>query len=192
MKALSLWQPWATAMARGHKTIETRSWGTQHRGLVAICAARTTDDIALAAELLERAGLPDTALPPGDCPSAWPLGCVVAVGTLVDCVSTTGLVDTLGKCELAFGDYSRGRWAWVFKDIRPMVPVVPCTGAQGLFTLAPDVVAIIAKQHPEIDLKAAVIPPAEPVPEAAATATPAAKPKKPPKPDKDAEQLKLF
>lgn len=30
--AISLWQPWATLMAIGAKTIETRSWSTRHRG----------------------------------------------------------------------------------------------------------------------------------------------------------------
>uniref|UniRef100_A0A6M3J354 ASCH domain-containing protein n=1 Tax=viral metagenome TaxID=1070528 RepID=A0A6M3J354_9ZZZZ len=32
MKAISLWQPWASAMALGWKKIETRSWGTSYRG----------------------------------------------------------------------------------------------------------------------------------------------------------------
>ena len=32
MKCISLWNPWATLMALGVKTIETRSWGTDFRG----------------------------------------------------------------------------------------------------------------------------------------------------------------
>lgn len=42
MKALTLWQPWATLIAIGAKTIETRSWSTNHRGPLAIHAAKTT------------------------------------------------------------------------------------------------------------------------------------------------------
>lgn len=38
--AISLWQPWASLMASGHKSIETRSWSTHLRGLVAIHAAK--------------------------------------------------------------------------------------------------------------------------------------------------------
>ena len=40
MKALSLTQPWATLIAVGAKRIETRSWYTAHRGLIAIHAAK--------------------------------------------------------------------------------------------------------------------------------------------------------
>jgi activating signal cointegrator 1 len=40
MKALSLWQPWASLVALGIKTIETRSWETKYRGPLAIHAAK--------------------------------------------------------------------------------------------------------------------------------------------------------
>lgn len=40
MKALSLWQPWASLMALGVKQNETRSWPTSHRGDLLICAAK--------------------------------------------------------------------------------------------------------------------------------------------------------
>lgn len=36
---LSLWQPWATLVALGVKSIETRSWSTKYRGPIAIHAA---------------------------------------------------------------------------------------------------------------------------------------------------------
>lgn len=39
MKAITLWQPWASLVATGAKIIETRSWGTRHRGPIAIHAA---------------------------------------------------------------------------------------------------------------------------------------------------------
>ena len=40
MKALTLWQPWASLVALGVKTIETRSWSTTYRGPLAIHAAK--------------------------------------------------------------------------------------------------------------------------------------------------------
>jgi hypothetical protein len=40
MKAISLWQPWATLVAIGAKTIETRGWSTSYRGPIAIHAAK--------------------------------------------------------------------------------------------------------------------------------------------------------
>ncbi|HVM07165.1 MAG TPA: ASCH domain-containing protein [Acidimicrobiales bacterium] len=45
MKAISLWQPWASLIAYGVKTIETRSWSTPYRGRIAIHAAKTTKGI---------------------------------------------------------------------------------------------------------------------------------------------------
>lgn len=40
MKAISLWQPWASAIAVGAKRVETRSWATNYRGPLAIHAAK--------------------------------------------------------------------------------------------------------------------------------------------------------
>lgn len=39
MRALTLWQPWASLVALGVKAIETRSWGTAYRGPLLIHAA---------------------------------------------------------------------------------------------------------------------------------------------------------
>jgi hypothetical protein len=40
MRAISLHQPWASAVALGAKTIETRHWPTDYRGPIAIHAAK--------------------------------------------------------------------------------------------------------------------------------------------------------
>lgn len=40
MKALSLWQPWASLLVSGHKRVETRGWPLRHRGPLLIHAAR--------------------------------------------------------------------------------------------------------------------------------------------------------
>lgn len=40
MKALSLWQPWASLWACGAKKYETRSWATKYRGPIAIHAGK--------------------------------------------------------------------------------------------------------------------------------------------------------
>ena len=41
MKALSIKQPWASMIAQGDKTIETRSWGTEYRGELLIVSAKS-------------------------------------------------------------------------------------------------------------------------------------------------------
>ena len=40
MKAISLWQPWATLIAVGAKRLETRSWESRYQGELAIHAAK--------------------------------------------------------------------------------------------------------------------------------------------------------
>jgi len=41
MKALSVKQPWANIIASGEKTIETRTWATEYRGLLLIVSSKT-------------------------------------------------------------------------------------------------------------------------------------------------------
>lgn len=41
--ALTLYQPWATAIVRGAKTIENRGWSTDYRGLLLIHAGKKWD-----------------------------------------------------------------------------------------------------------------------------------------------------
>lgn len=40
MKALCIRQPWASMIARGEKTIETRTWKTNYRGDLLIIASK--------------------------------------------------------------------------------------------------------------------------------------------------------
>lgn len=40
MKAITIWQPWASLLACGAKQYETRSWKTDYRGPIAIHAAK--------------------------------------------------------------------------------------------------------------------------------------------------------
>ena len=40
MKAITIWQPWASLLVSGRKRYETRSWATSYRGPIAIHAAR--------------------------------------------------------------------------------------------------------------------------------------------------------
>lgn len=48
VKAISLWEPWASLMRSGAKTVETRSWYTSYRGPLLICAAKRKDRDTLA------------------------------------------------------------------------------------------------------------------------------------------------
>lgn len=131
VKALSLLQPWATLIAIGAKTIETRSWATKYRGPLAIHASKG----------LPKKGLPwhesfDKALAETginglmECPR----GAVIATCKLVDCVKTEVIAGALqGTNELMFGDYEPGRYAWILEDIKPLPEPIPAKGMLGLW-----------------------------------------------------------
>lgn len=126
MKALTLTQPWATAIVLGYKSIETRSWRTNYRGPLAIHAAKGVPIEAkmFAAEEHALGRLQVTGLP---------IGAVIAMARLTDCVPTEEIRDQLCGLERRYGDYAFGRWAWVLKDIEPLPEPIPARGALGLW-----------------------------------------------------------
>lgn len=127
MKALTLHQPWASAIAAGLKRYETRSWSTSYRGPLAIHAGKSVPPYArefLSALLKqEREVLPEPM----------PLGAVVAIADLVTChrITTGGLL--VSPYERSWGDWSDGRFAWELASVRVLTPPVPARGAQGLW-----------------------------------------------------------
>lgn len=127
MKAVTLWQPWASLIVVGAKRIETRNWATRYRGEIAIHAAQkwNRELMAIAAEC--RCWTGD--------PGLLPLGAVVATARLTDCLPTESpeLAHILTEQEVRLGDYSAGRFAWVLEDVQPLPVPVFCSGAQGLW-----------------------------------------------------------
>ena len=43
MKAISIREPYASMIRRGEKTIETRTWKTDYRGFILLCASKKPD-----------------------------------------------------------------------------------------------------------------------------------------------------
>jgi activating signal cointegrator 1 len=144
---LSLWQPHASLMAVNAKKIETRNWYTDYRGLVAIHAAKRFQEeerlllgdkrffYALSLDYGDEGDKPPT---PESVAKALPLGCFVAVGLLRHCLSTTRdakLIPSEKKDEFWFGDYSPGRFMWVFDDIWKLSSPVYAVGQRRLWTL---------------------------------------------------------
>jgi hypothetical protein len=150
IKAISLWQPWASLMAAGVKRHETRHWDTKHRGPIAIHAAKT----------LDLAGCPDRLCIDAfgvSWPAQLPLGAVVAIGQLVACRRAETVADHLTKADLAAGNFARGRFAWRIENIRRLAAPVPCIGRQGLFNWTPPE-DFEARLGPVLDHAAAVRP----------------------------------
>jgi hypothetical protein len=131
VKAISLWQPWATLIALGEKEFETRSWGTHYRGPLAIHASKKVVSDVLGTKyfqmVLGRAGYHGKNLPTGT---------IVAIANLVAVLEMTpDLIRQQSDQELAFGDWRPGRMAWKLENVRPLDAYLPATGRQGLFTV---------------------------------------------------------
>src|SRR5262245_17702507 len=140
IKALSLWQPYASLMAIGAKKIETRSWPTGYRGLIAIHAAKKWDadlaDICYREPFLKvLKNIQEWQGHIGG-PSRLPRGCFVAVGRLTHCISTSDhpkLIPAIGTNEYHFGNYAPGRFMWVFDEIWKLSTPVYARGHQQLW-----------------------------------------------------------
>lgn len=140
VKALSLWEPWASLMATGAKTIETRHWRTAYRGPLLICASARRVKGELCRLLDDKGfqiGLRD--LSPGDTaarPDDLNFGHAVAIVELTACLKTEALrTDSWLGSDGLFGNYSDGRFGWVMsRRVRRLRPF-PVRGRQGLFTV---------------------------------------------------------
>lgn len=145
MKAISLWQPWATLVAVGNKH-ETRSWGTSYRGDVLICSTKTTprDVFAKATtdpKIYSRMACWGHTIRK-EWPESYPHGVALAVVELFDCLpadewKANALADERPEQiqnQREMGDIdSPGRFVWVFRNRRRLKTLVPQKGHQGLW-----------------------------------------------------------
>lgn len=150
MKALTFTQPWATLIAIGAKRIDTRSWGTDYRGPLAIHAAKNLGPVGGKRGLVEQCDAPafEWAFrihgPPYDNhTNPFPLGAIMAVAVLANvrridmALRAEVLAQAITPNEIEFGDYSSGRYAWFLEDVQPCEPV-PCNGARSLWDVNDD------------------------------------------------------
>lgn len=151
MQAITLWQPYASLIALGAKTIETRSWSTDYRGDLAIHAGVSDMSMYMCYEepshsILRAAGLVEQR--PGT--NSMPRSAIVAVVRLFDCRSTKWAASApralFPPHEWEFGDYGEGRFMWLTDQLRRLPTPVPCSGAQRLWTLPAEVEAQVFAQ----------------------------------------------
>jgi len=144
MRAISLWQPWASAIAAGLKTIETRHWPTDYRGPLAIHAAKKTtryqkqiweDNVEDPKEVDARDHFRKIGI------LRWedlPFGAIVATAELYGMASTQQ-ISAEGFClihDRPWGDFTAGRYGWLLRNVQPITPI-PCLGRQGFFDWEP-------------------------------------------------------
>lgn len=124
MRAISLWQPWATAIALGVKNFETRGWSTPFRGMLAIHAAKRWSGEQI--EILRASGIETDGLA---------FGAIVALCRLHDVRPTDEVRGSIEPREEFWGNYDSGRFAWDLQDVRRLEVPVPWKGKQGFFNV---------------------------------------------------------
>jgi hypothetical protein len=158
MKAITIKQPWAWAIAAGYKTIENRTTNWSYRGPLAIHAGRHDSRRGWESPLIQAAfddwraqhGAPFDAHLTGHVPPTAVTGAIIAVADLVDihpvpkpphppCCQPWGeqVYLHLGKAKL-------GLVHLVLADARQITPPIDCTGALGLWTPPTDIAELLA------------------------------------------------
>jgi hypothetical protein len=127
IRALTIRQPWAAAIAHGDKRIENRTWPTQYRGPLLIHAGAAPD------------------------PSPGPLAAAAVRGRPVDRRAVVA-VARLTDCHQDDGPCTRWSephaWHWVLDEVTPLPVPVVCPGARKLWTPPTDLVDLVCEQLP--------------------------------------------
>jgi len=143
MKAITVWQPWATLIALRLKGFETRGRRTYHHGPLAIHAGLKVDR-----EACEREPIKSVLAEHGYTADNLPTGAVVATTELRECFLVKR--DYLGGVvilesdsrkthfsttdnEFQFGDFTPGRYAWEMADVKMLPKPLLAKGQQGIW-----------------------------------------------------------
>ncbi|MFF6866686.1 ASCH domain-containing protein [Streptomyces ardesiacus] len=127
MRALTVRQPWAAAIAHGPKRIENRPKAipAKHQGTTILIHAGLAEDVnALPADMVR------------DWPRHW--GAIIAVADLADCHHDDGCCRPWG-----FPD----TWHWRLDNVRAVPhPILGVRGQLGLWTVPDDVLVAVQRQ----------------------------------------------
>jgi hypothetical protein len=150
VKAISLWQPWASLWCSNAKVHETRHWrvAVPKTGVwLAVHAARRfeREGLGLALyEVLDRTFGADWA-------RTLPAGAIVGAVHVTGCYRTEDVVCCYGGWggsgqqawmdDLACGNFAAGRFAWKREAFRVLPEPVPWRGRQSLFDVPDEVLA---------------------------------------------------
>jgi hypothetical protein len=147
LKAISLWEPYASLISIGAKVNETRPRRTNHRGDICIHAAQKTVD-GIEPEVLYAFRNRGERM-------TWQFGCIVAVVDLWDDQpSENFILSNLPKgdfqiCEeeWSLGNYAPGRRIYRTRNLRRLKTPIPCKGFQCVgWTVPPEVEKLVREQ----------------------------------------------
>jgi hypothetical protein len=141
IRAISLWQPWASLWLSRRKIHETRHWSTDYRGpLVVHAAQKIVRDVdpALAAILVDEFG------------AGWarqlPTGALIGMVTLTACklirVSDLGTTNAADTDDETCGNWQPGRFAWRADDAVYLPTPIPWKGRQGFFNVTASALSV--------------------------------------------------
>lgn len=143
IRGLTLWRPWSAAIVHGPKRIENRPWFPSltflDRGLwIAIHAGRRWDS-AGAEFILKRwsVGTTNACAREGTWPAGYELEGIVGVAFVAE-------VRAVDEVRSADAGWAFGPWCWVLEHVHALEAPIPCRGAQGLWTLPPEIEARLA------------------------------------------------
>jgi hypothetical protein len=122
MKALSFRQPWAELVLQGRKTMDLRTYRTEHRGPLAIHASKTVER-----EACLRHGLDPDSLNTGG---------IVGVVELADVLSLTEADYEAHLAEhLAGRPFREPMYGWVLSEPQRLPQMIPARGRMSLFNV---------------------------------------------------------
>lgn len=127
MKVLSLTEPYATLIKDGKKKVETRSWKTNYRGKLYIHASSTKIPKEYRNNL-ELMSLIDI--------EKLNYGNIICSCNLIDCIEMTDeFIKEIkkNKNEYVSGIYAKGRYAWIFNDIKILDNPIKAKGHLGIW-----------------------------------------------------------
>ncbi|MBN1954854.1 MAG: hypothetical protein JW900_07365 [Anaerolineae bacterium] len=132
MKAITLWQPPATLVAKDLKHYETRPWQPGYRGPIAIHAAKALPRQGWCREKLDDKIFREVVFGGEEVPT----GVILAVTTIEE-VTLITTDNVPGWPERSFGDYTPGRYMWRLGRPTLLVEPIPARGLQGLWEWKP-------------------------------------------------------
>lgn len=147
MKALSLWQPWASLWAcTDRKLHETRHWKTARRGWLLVHAAKIQVCSALEKSLddahdLRRYKEILTDEWGGHWAQDLPRGAIIGAVYLAEIMPTENVRHAIASDDELLGNFAPGRHAWLKSERVTFERPIPYKGRQQLFEVPDEVVA---------------------------------------------------
>ena len=153
IRALTIWQPWASLIAAGAKPYEWRGWEAPRRLVgqrIAIHAgARKAQRHEIASLMLdiERTGAAGTSLVISvarpllerwhSSPGLLPLSSVVCTAVLGTPITARAYAEQRGQAALDSDRIDHTKWGWPLSGVEVLEPFVPAKGAQGFWLWQP-------------------------------------------------------